>query len=366
MKISVIIPVYNQAQYLKEAIESIIQSNFKDLEVIVVNDGSTDESEKVAKDYSNRFSWIKCFSQENSGLSSARNLGLTYSSGEILHFLDSDDFVLGNCYEIISKKFKNNSDIDLLISGYSYFKDGVYIHTHQFIEKEIDNFQFLRSNIAPPVSFFIKKALAIKINGFDLSLKSCEDWDFWIRATKMGAFIKSIPDVLVAYRYVQNSMSRNPKVMYKALTEVSKRAGKIDVRLPEDAPFNQEYELDYPEIQKNHLIRMLGVMLHQGKVEEAVEWYLFEKKKWNWKESDSDWKGLSTYLSWGYFFEKNQIDQLLSNTGKNLFEFFAFLGYPADRTQPLIKLIFEAQYKRRNHHRFGKIFGGFINKLGWY
>lgn len=363
--ISIILPVYNGEEFLKETIDSVINQTFQDWELIVVNDGSTDSTEKIADDYGKYDSRIKVISQSNLGLSSARNTGFAHCKGEVIGFLDADDKYLPECLTIISNRFRS-PDLDLLISGYFYFQDSISLHTHNFQEKQISPNSLIQRNMAPPVAYFIRRELANKLEGFDPTLKSCEDWDFWIRAGKIGAKIYTIPEVLVGYRYVPNSMSRNPLVMYEALTEVSLRAGKRDERLPKDAPHNHAVELDYPSIRKKHLIRMLGVMLHQGKPREAADWYLKEKKVWNWEEEDTDWKGLASYLSSGYFFDPEQIEKLITHTASDLTEFFMLLGYSPTQSQSLIKMIFEPQLKRRNHLNYGKLFGGIKNKLGWY
>ncbi|WP_026957157.1 glycosyltransferase family 2 protein [Algoriphagus vanfongensis] len=363
MKVSVIIPVYNQSHYLFECIESVIRNCFSELEIIIVNDGSTDDTETISKELALKYGNIKIISQENRGLSEARNSGFKESVGDLIHFLDADDKVFSMAYSNIVDRFQESHDLDILVSGYSYFRGRKFIHTHQFSGYEIFLKNLVHSSIAPPASFFLTRRIVQRVGLFDGSLKSCEDWDYWIRASKIGAKIVTIPEVLVAYRYVPNSMSRNPKVMYKALTEVSRRAGKKDARLPKDAPFNQEYNLDYLEIQKKHLIRMLGVMLHQGNVLEAEKWYRLEQNKWNWKIIPEDWKGLSSYLSWAYFFEKKDIKDLQKETFLNVEDFFIQLGYSKKKSRHLSRMVFAPQLKKLNHIRYGKVFGAVINRL---
>jgi len=362
---SIICPCYNQGHYLTEAVQSVLNQDFVDWELIIIDDGSTDSTSEVANLYAQSDSRIKLIRQENRGLSAARNVGLQLASGECIHLLDADDIVLNNTYNVVQKAVQN-SQADLLVGGYSYFDKTGYFHTHFFVDEFIDTQSILRANIAPPVAFFFRKELIDIIGNFDTTLKSCEDWDFWIRAEKMGAKIHSISEVLVAYRYVPNSMSRNPRVMYEALTEVSRRAGQPDSRLPKEALNNRITKLDYPEIQKIHLITVLGVMLHQGKAEEARNWYQVEKEKWNWKLLSSDWKRLSSPLSWGYFFERTEIQKLLTETRPCFAIFFSGLGYSKIESDKLIKLILAPQLKKRNHQKWGKLLGGVKNKLNWY
>ncbi|MCU0402841.1 MAG: glycosyltransferase, partial [Algoriphagus sp.] len=312
-----------------------------------------------------RFSLVN---QANSGLSASRNVGIELSKGKYLNFLDSDDWVESSFLIRVIKLIDEFPEFALIRTGYGYWDkpNGFCFHRHIPAQENEVYPKILYQNLGPCHSLVIKKELVNRIGNFDPSLKSCEDWDFWIRAGKMGAKIYSISKVLVGYRYVPDSMSRNPLVMYEALSEVSRRAGQPDKRLPKEAPFNQVVELDYPSIQKKHLIRMVGVLLHQGKVNQAAEWYLKEKESWSWEETDRDWKGLATYLSWGYFFEPHQIDTLLSKTSGDLAAFFKVLGYSKPKIQLLLRLIFEPQLKRRNHQEYGKLIGGIKNKLGWY
>jgi len=353
---------------LEDCFNSLFIQEIESWEVILVNDGSTDQTETIALAFAEGDSRIYYFDQENQGLSAARNAGIRLSKGDFLLFLDADDWLEPNCLRSYSTLIKSHSDLDLFRCGYAYWNNpnGRRFHDHRPFSNGSIFPGVLTQNIGPCHSILIRRSFAEQLGGFDTTLKSCEDWDFWIRAGKMGAKIYSISDVLVGYRYVPDSMSRNPLVMYEALTEVSRRAGQPDIRLPKEAPFNQVVELDYPSIQKKHLIRMVGVLLHQGKVNQAAEWYLKEKERWSWEETDRDWKGLATYLSWGYFFEPHQIDTLLSKTSGDLAVFFMVLGYSKPKIQLLLRLIFEPQLKRRNHQEYGKLIGGIKNKLGWY
>lgn len=110
--ISVIIPVYNVEDYLRECVDSVINQTYKNLEIILVDDGSTDSSGKICDDYAEKDERIAVIHQKNGGLSAARNAGLDKSSGEYIYFLDSDDYVADNTFEtLLSIAEKDNSDI---------------------------------------------------------------------------------------------------------------------------------------------------------------------------------------------------------------------------------------------------------------
>lgn len=123
VKISVIVPVYNTEKYLKECLDSILNQTLKDIEIICVNDGSTDNSLKILNEYYDLDNRISVVSQKNSGLSVSRNNGINLSKGEYIYFIDSDDYLEPTALEelySISKK----SNLDILIFKLINFKDG--------------------------------------------------------------------------------------------------------------------------------------------------------------------------------------------------------------------------------------------------
>lgn len=101
--ISIIVPVYNVEKYVKQCLESILEQNFSDYEVIVVNDGSTDRSLQICEEIARKDSRIRLFSTENSGVSHARNLGIKEATGKWMMFLDSDDYLVENCLSILEQ-----------------------------------------------------------------------------------------------------------------------------------------------------------------------------------------------------------------------------------------------------------------------
>lgn len=112
MTISVVVPVYNTSIYLKECLESLIGQTYKDLEIICINDGSTDNSLEILKEFQKKDNRIKIITQENQGLSAARNKGISEAKGEYISFIDSDDWIDLNFYEkLINALEEQNADI---------------------------------------------------------------------------------------------------------------------------------------------------------------------------------------------------------------------------------------------------------------
>ena len=122
--VSIIIPVYNVEEYIEECLESILAQTYKDIELLVVDDGSTDNSLGLIRGYENKFKKIRIFTQQNKGVSEARNLTLNYASGEFVLYIDPDDFLEPVMIEkMVNKAQKYNSDITICGYYLYYSKD---------------------------------------------------------------------------------------------------------------------------------------------------------------------------------------------------------------------------------------------------
>ena len=128
-KISVIIPVYNVEQYLEKCLDSILNQTYKNIEIILVNDRSIDKSGLICDEYSRKYNNIRVFHNENGGVSSARNLGIDNATGQYLAFIDPDDYIDVNMYEILVEKIvETNSDIAMC--------SFVYVKEHENIVED--------------------------------------------------------------------------------------------------------------------------------------------------------------------------------------------------------------------------------------
>ena len=115
--ISVIVPAYNVEKYIKTCLDSLINQTYSNFEIIVINDGSTDQTEKMLNEYESNPK-IQIFSQKNGGLSAARNRGIKLANGELVCFIDSDDSVKSDYLEKLAAPFFEDSDIDITVCGY--------------------------------------------------------------------------------------------------------------------------------------------------------------------------------------------------------------------------------------------------------
>lgn len=117
MKISVIIPVYQSEKYLRQCVDSILAQTYKDIEIILVDDGSTDGSDKICDDYASGYANIVVCHQQNKGVSNARNKGIDLAKGELIVFIDSDDFIAPQILECAVSAF-DHTDIDMFLFGF--------------------------------------------------------------------------------------------------------------------------------------------------------------------------------------------------------------------------------------------------------
>ncbi|CUP17288.1 glycosyltransferase family 2 protein [Clostridium disporicum] len=118
--ISVIIPVYNSEKYICNTIDSVIKQTYTNIEIILIDDGSTDSSLDLCRKFEREDNRIRVFNKINGGVSSARNLGVNKANGDYLFFLDSDDILIPNCLEILKREINNNPD-SVIISDYKKF-----------------------------------------------------------------------------------------------------------------------------------------------------------------------------------------------------------------------------------------------------
>ena len=122
-KVSVIIPVYNAAEYLEESIGSVLNQTLEDIELICVNDGSKDNSLEMLNDFAKKDHRVKVIDKPNGGCGSARNKALDNATGEFIYFFDPDDYILENCFEELYNNAINN-DTDLVMFKIARFRDG--------------------------------------------------------------------------------------------------------------------------------------------------------------------------------------------------------------------------------------------------
>ena len=147
MKVSVIVPVYNVEPYLDKCLNTLVNQTLKKIEIIIVNDGSKDNSEKIIEKYLKKYpEKIKYIKKANGGLSSARNEGLKYASGEYIGFVDSDDYVSLNTFNLMYKKAKEKN-FDLVICNLNYVYESKTKMVSAGLDKDLENEDEVKKNI---------------------------------------------------------------------------------------------------------------------------------------------------------------------------------------------------------------------------
>ena len=148
IKISVIVPVYNTEKYLPKCLDSLVNQTLKDIEIIIVNDGSPDNSQKIIDDYVKKYKNIKAFEKKNGGLSDARNYGIKKASGEYIAFLDSDDYVTVDMYEKMYKK-AISQEFDMVVCDLNYVYNDKVVKAYSNIKDDTTDIRKAMINIYP-------------------------------------------------------------------------------------------------------------------------------------------------------------------------------------------------------------------------
>ncbi len=213
--ISIIIPVYNTEEYISDCLDSILSQTYKNFEVIIVDDGSTDNSFNIVKDYQKNNNNITVLHIENSGVSAARNIGIKHAKGEFLLFVDSDDTLYDYCLSTFVKEL-TNFDLDLLIGGsdithHPYNKKSKYWGKNLISNSPKQSFEIYATGnfIITPWNKLVKKSFIIEHDLFFEQgiINEDELWNFKLlfHAKNIKTFQKST----YIYRIRENSIMSN-------------------------------------------------------------------------------------------------------------------------------------------------------------
>jgi len=230
-KVSVVIPTYNAAQYIGETVESVLNQSYKEYEIVVVNDGSTDNTEQVLQKYGNRIRYIK---QTNGGEGAARNRGIREAHGEWVAFLDADDLWLPHKLKVQMEFAAQHPDVDLIYGDASSFDINGVLTKSMFKERRpyegyvINN--LLVENFVPVLSVIVRKKCLEKSGLFKEGMKHCTDYEMWLRCAKFFKF-GYVNEVIVSYRIHEKGISQNIEEMHKAHLSILNTALK-DMKIP--------------------------------------------------------------------------------------------------------------------------------------
>jgi len=211
VKISVIIPAYNQAIFLGEAIYSVLNQSFQDFEIIVIDDGSTDNTPDVVNSFSDER--ILYLYQKNLGVSAARNSGIRISNGSYICFLDADDKFIENKLKLQDRFLDNNPDVGMVVSGYRFIdsdSDVIREMNSWEITPKLDIDSLLYICPFTPNSYLIRRFWVEESEGFDEQFRGLEDWDFYLRLVNNGCNIAWLERIVCDYRIHHDNMSQSP------------------------------------------------------------------------------------------------------------------------------------------------------------
>lgn len=282
--ISVVIPSYKTAATLAEAIESALNQTYQPVEVIVVNDGSPDHTAEVVKPYLDRIIYIE---QENRGLSAARNVGFRASKGDFLCFLDADDILLPNKFELQLSVFERQPDVGVVLSGYINVEDDGQTEISRVPKNWYDNaLDFLLNHqVFPPHVPLIRRRVLEQSSLFpeDIdTLEFQEDWQLWLDMALDEVKFSSIPEPTCKYRHRSDSHGKIHALRHR---KGSRRVVKWLQNDSRTKPFQDKVERLAAIVE----LEYLATAYRGGLFEEAGITFMDAVKRWRrfWLNPDS-------------------------------------------------------------------------------
>ena len=286
--VSVIIPTYNRAHLLGQAIQSVLDQTYQNFEIIVVDDGSANNTEEIVKVFNDpRICYIR--HEKNRGGSAARNTGIKAARGEYIAFLDSDDEWLP---EKLEKQLKVFKDQDLR-AGVVYTRfivineNGDFKITHFLLHQGYILKELLISNCVGTTStVMVKRECFEKVGGFDENLPSCQDWDMWIRIAKHYTF-KRISKPLVKYTLHQKQISNNFEAVWRGHMAIM-----------------EKYEVDIcalgRRVEAYHHFRLGNYLCHAGEMRQGRQHLFRAVVKCPWRARYSAYALASLFGASGF------------------------------------------------------------------
>lgn len=203
--VSIVVPCFNQGQYLNETLESVLLQSYTNWECIIVNDGGTDNTDFIANEWVKRDGRFKYYYKKNSGLPSTRNFGIELAKGEFILPLDSDDKISSNYMQLAIEAFTTDNSLKIV-----YCKARKFGYVNETWElKSFSLYNLSTANIIFCSAFF-RKSDWERVGGYDVNMiYGLEDWEFWISILKNGGNVKCLEVVGFYYRIKENSMVTN-------------------------------------------------------------------------------------------------------------------------------------------------------------
>ena len=285
--VSVVVPAYNYGHLLGETLENLLQQTESNWECIVVDDGSTDDTADLARQWVEKDKRFRYVYQKNPGLSAARNTGIQAAKGDFIQLLDADDLLVPTKFSSQLNAFRAVPHADIVYGEVRYFlsdKPDAHFMTLDCRQEPWmpgsgsgNQFQLicdlLRVNLYAVNCPLIKKSVFERIGWFDTTLRSVEDWDYWCRSASGAIYFHFLPTP-VAFALVrthEGSMSRNKRTMWEAARKVRYKIMRLIQTHPDRADAAKWLEIN--RIQTASLARQLAGLHKQ------------EGRKWSYLKS---------------------------------------------------------------------------------
>ena len=214
--ISVVIPAYNSQEFLAEAVQSVRAQGYPNIEIIVVDDGSTDRTAEIAKSLGPD---VQYHYQENQGPSAARNTGIVAAKGDFIAFLDSDDLYPSDKFAIQLNTFANDPSLEVVTGRIQYVSlDGAEDNPIDF---ESDDQTIIHVHLG---SMLTRRSVFENVGLFDTSLRFSEDVEWWMRVREKKTRFVVLPDITLQYRLHGTNMTRGRSGIDKPLLSALKKS----------------------------------------------------------------------------------------------------------------------------------------------
>lgn len=310
-KLSIIVPVYNTSKYLEKCLDSLTNQSLKDIEIIVINDGSTDNSKDIINKYLGKIVFID---KKNEGIGKTRNIGIKKAKGKYVMFIDSDDYITPFCAEKMYERAVQDN-LDIVISNYYVDNNGVITEVHfpSFFNASIlENGSILNKVNLGPCNKIYKRDLLIKNNIYFEEKLKYEDLPFVVKALLNANMIGKIDECLSYYVIHNNS-------------ETTTRDKKIfDIIKVVDIA--QKELIKYPKIHKEMVNLIVMVLtdytIQQRYIKDKKERNKFINKAFNYlNNTDSKWRKCSYLKRFSLLRRIIKSNKLLTKMYCNLYSF---------------------------------------------
>jgi glycosyltransferase involved in cell wall biosynthesis len=266
--VSVVVPAYNAAGTLAEALRSLLEQTFPQWEAVVVDDGSSDETAEVAGRFAQMDTRFRVIRQANQGEAGARNAGIQAARFGWLLFLDADDWMAPTALEQLTDAAARDPQADAIHCRYARVAADGTVVPEAYQATERDLFPVLARRAAFAVhACLVRKSVVDAVGRFDATLKTSPDWDLWQRVARTGAQFVAVPDVLAFYRMTPGSASLDGPQLFRDDLRVLRQGHAPDPRVANPHPAHANGEpIDGVRSQEFYLLCWCaGLMIGAGK-----------------------------------------------------------------------------------------------------